>query len=262
MTVSGDFIPMEGGNQSGPAPSYPTAFGITFTPAVSGVIFGLVGLLGAGYLATQLVLPTWQSYQDLQAANAEKQTKLDQQLALQKQQAKAEENLAQAKQQQASVRRLFSNETSLDTLLLDLNRIVQGRRGVLTKFEPVQAQASNTTPIPGLDEDIVTDGSLGPELNGKLKRKIYTVSLEGNYDQILATLRNIERLQSLVLVKDFKSELDTSSGKYTIGPQNQVVSVGKPVTTIKSSLQLQVLMPLTEEEAQAYSTATSTPPTP
>ncbi len=57
-----DFLPVEGQEE---APNYPTAFGITFTPRVSGIVFGLLGLAAAAYLLVNVVQPAWQQNQDL-----------------------------------------------------------------------------------------------------------------------------------------------------------------------------------------------------
>jgi len=56
-----DFIP-EGQEEN---PNYPTAFGITFTPQVGGILFGVLGLLGSLYLFLNVVQPAWENYQKL-----------------------------------------------------------------------------------------------------------------------------------------------------------------------------------------------------
>ncbi|NES74023.1 MAG: hypothetical protein F6K24_56985, partial [Okeania sp. SIO2D1] len=51
-----EFIP-EGEEQQ---PDYPQAFGVTFTPTVSGVLVGVLGFGVAAYLAYTFVLPAWE----------------------------------------------------------------------------------------------------------------------------------------------------------------------------------------------------------
>src|SRR4028119_1789185 len=193
MTYADDeFIPAGGQEENR---SYPTAFGITFTPRVGGIIFGVLGLLGATYLLLNVVQPAWQKYQELDNDIKTKQAQLQRQAEIKKEMAQANQELEQSQQRNKQVLTLFSNERTLDTLLLDLNSPIKERRGTLTYFEPVKqtAQAANSNlaePIPG---------------NGKLARKTYNVRFEGTFEQTQSILRNYERLQSLLIVKDYKS---------------------------------------------------------
>jgi type IV pilus assembly protein PilO len=246
-------IPGEGQEDT---PSYPTAFGITFTPRIGGAICGVLGLLGATYLLLNVVQPAWQQYQDLNTSVEDKKAQLQQQQQIQKQIKDTEAKLAQAKQQNKQVLSLFANEKTLNTLLLNLNSFVKDRKGTLVRFEPAQEPEANA---------VVNDGSLGPQVNGKLKRKVVNVELEGSFDQVQSILRSFERLQSLLLVKDFKTELKDDQG-FLINPQNnkvtpaifkrednKVVPGGKP--TIKSTFKLEALSPVTEEQEAAKNAA-------
>ncbi|NJN75915.1 MAG: hypothetical protein HC796_06500 [Synechococcaceae cyanobacterium RL_1_2] len=48
------------------SPQYPEAFGITFTPKVTGILIAIAGVAGAGYLVWKLVLPAQEQYAGLQ----------------------------------------------------------------------------------------------------------------------------------------------------------------------------------------------------
>lgn len=245
MTLSQDFTP---GNDGQGESAYPTAFGITFTPTVTGAILAALGLLGAAYLAVNYVLPKWDEYNQLKTQVADTKSQVEQQQQLQQKIDAAQVKLDQAKQQKNTVVSLLGSERPLDTLLLDLNRLIQVRRGQLTKFEPVQPTAAATDVGP---PDIVNDSSLGPELNGKLKRKVFNVELQGTFDQVQSTLRSLERLPSLLVVKDLKAEIGQGEDaqKFTVNPQNKVVTIGIP--TLTTSFKLHALTPLSEEEAKA-----------
>ncbi|NEN99055.1 MAG: hypothetical protein F6K50_27265, partial [Moorea sp. SIO3I7] len=128
-----DFMSVEGQEED---PEYPTAFGITFTPQVSGITFAILGLAAAFYLAMNLMLPAWQEYQTLKNDLSTKQNDLQNPEVLQKKIKEKEEELKQAKQQNRRVLSQFSTEKSLDTLLLDLNTFVKNTRGTLLKYEP------------------------------------------------------------------------------------------------------------------------------
>ena len=275
-----DFIPVE---EQEEAPSYPTAFGITFTPTVSGVAVAILGLGVAAYLATQLVQPIWQQYQELKAQREDKRGQLEDLAKIKKQIEQKRVELDKAKQQNKRVLGLFANEESLDTLLGDLDRLIpktnQKQRWQLTQFKPQQAGQADQNA-----DGVINDGSLGSLVNGKLERRTFEIEMRGNFDQVLSTLRRLERLQSLLIVKDYKSEIIDDQGlvlrnpatnqwdpatfqkddpKQTIpGYQEGVIPYGKP--TIRTTFKLQALFPLTEEEtkkqAEAAAAAATQPP--
>lgn len=238
MTVSEDFITDDTGDFQPAAPNYPVVFGQTLTPAVSGVLIALLGLAGTLYLILNLVLPTFQKYQELQASRNEKRALVEQKQVVVQQTEQVRAQLAQAKQQNTEVLALFANEQTLDTLLLDLNRVVEagnaspGRnfvRARLKRYVPANATA-----------EVITDGSLGAEVNNKLKRRIINVELEGTFEQTQAIIRNIERLQPLLLIRDYQSTL----AQATPNQQGRVGNAG----TITTSFQLQALIPASSAE--------------
>ncbi|MEQ8536889.1 MAG: hypothetical protein RIB93_05410 [Coleofasciculus sp. D1-CHI-01] len=242
-----DFIPVEEQEEE---PSYPVAFGITFTPKVSGILLAILGLGGAAYLAWKVVQPAWVENQGLRTQRQEKEGQLQdpqeiQQLIQQKQQ-----ELAQVKQQNQTVTGLFANEESINTLLLDVNRFVKDREGTLTSYEPVEVNAE--------ESDIVTDGSLGAAVNGKLKRQSFELEMEGSFDQIQSILRSIERLQTLVVVKELTTDISTPQGLLVddkgevipiVKKDEEIIPGAKP--TLTTTYRLDVLMPLSEEQKQA-----------
>lgn len=250
MTVSEDFISDGDGDFEATAPTYPTAFGVTFTPAISGVIIAVLGLAGTIYLILNLVLPTFQKYQELQASRSEKQTLVEQKKAVLQQTEQVRTELAQTKQQQTEVLALFASEQTLDTLLLDLNRVVEsGNANPGRNF--IRARLKRYVPANPLAE-VITDSSLGAAVNGKLKRRVINVELEGTFEQTQAIVRNIERLQSLLLIKDYQSTLVQAT-------PNQQGRVGSGSGTINTAFQLQALIPADPAEA-ANAAAVANPP--
>ena len=243
-----EFLPAAEGEEE--ASSYPTAFGITFTPRVSGITFAILGILGAAYLFMNFAWPAWQQVQELQGTVDQKQSKLDQQQQIEKQLQASKVELEKAKQKSQRVLGLFANEQSLNTLLLALNDRVKASNGQIVLYEPEEEGA---TPV--------TDGSLGAEVNGKLKRKKIGVELEGNYAQIQSIMRGFERLQALLLVKDFTAEL-TEDREVQIDPNTNLVTSSK-APNIKTKMTLEALLPLNEEEKkQAEAAAAQAKPAP
>ncbi|MGL6280794.1 MAG: pilus assembly protein PilO, partial [Microcoleaceae cyanobacterium] len=93
--------------------------------------------------------------------------------------------MAIAKQKRADVAALFASEKTMETLLYDVNRLIdqlntgitdETKQAMMLKFSPVEPTE------PG--NYVVTDGSLGPLVNGKLKRRDFKVEFEGSYQQV------------------------------------------------------------------------------
>jgi type IV pilus assembly protein PilO len=148
----------------------------------------------------------------------------------------------QAKAKNAEVRGLFSTQKALDTLLLDLNRIIVSSNAQLQKFTPDYGMSGT-----------LTDSSLGPELNNQLKRQVTDVAFEGNFNQTLEIMRTIDRLQTVLVLRDFKMELKPATTGPGAGPTNIVTC----------SFKLYAYVPLTEEELAALQkqSAAAPPPT-
>lgn len=136
-------------------------------------------------------------------------------------------------------------------------------RAKLTKFAPqlpaAPATSSSTTPTTTpTDYELVQDGSLGPQANSQVKRQIYDVSLEGNFDRILLTLRRLEQLQPLLLISDFKAEVPSRPVLVDVrGPLENC----QPETRIQSTFKITAVLPLSPEEL-AQMAAPAAEPTP
>lgn len=240
MTFSGEFRddPME-------ERSYPTLFGLTLTPAVSGALVAVVGLGGAIYFGIKLLAPAYARQQELKASVEKKETELTQKQETVRNINEIKASVDRAKALNADVRSLFSTQRTLDTLLLDLNRLVVQRDAQLVTFTPDFAASG-----------AISDGSLGPELNNKLKRQVISVVFDGSFSGTLAIFRNMERLQTLLVVKDFSAALKDAAAGQAAGPSSQ------PQGQVRSSFKLHAYVPLTLQEAAAAAKAAqaATPP--
>lgn len=224
MTVSDRYAP-----GTDPGPSYPTAFGITFTPPITGAVIGVGGALAAGWLAMNLLSPAFTQMQEIQGRVEDKQSKITAQDQTLKKLQDVVDRVNKAKAQNTQVRSLFSNQQALDTLLLDLNRLIVGKSAILRKFTPDYTASG-----------VVTDSSQGAELNNKLKRQVTSVEFEGTFNQTLEIMRAIDRLQTVLILQDFKMELQQSP---------EAKEGDRPSNLVKSSFKLYAYVPLSEEEA-------------
>lgn len=237
MTLTGEYSPNSLPGQE--QPIYPTIFGITFTPTVSGILIGVFGLGLAAYMGNLLLVPALQESQKLSDSIAQKQADLSQKNETIKQVNAVVTSLNQAKSRNQEIRGLFSSQEALDTLLLDLNRVIVQNQAEMLKFEPDYAASG-----------IVNDGSLGPELNGKIKRQVTTVAFKGTFNQTLSIFQVIDRLQTLLVIQNLVSELQQNPDKGSISNK------------ITSNFKLIAYVPLTPEELAAASPAPASAPPP
>ncbi|MEG4284935.1 pilus assembly protein PilO [Microcoleus sp. A006_D1] len=233
-------------------------FGIKLTPQVQAIAVAVLGLVVAAGIGYQFVLPEFQKGGEIkQKITESKQTQLQLQGQIQKK-AEAEAKQEEAKQRRANVTAMFASDASATTLLLDMtqlvNRInagVQGdeQKAKITKFEPDIPPAA-AAPVPGApDPDILSDTSFGPSLAGKLRRKKYKVEFEGNFAQTRNFMRNLELMQSLLVVRNLKSELLASNQAMQIDfIKGTIIPVEQPQTKIKTAFDLHALLPLKEVE--------------
>lgn len=241
MTFS-DEMNFEGAELEEESSAYPVVFGITFTPIISGILIGVLGLAGAAYMLMNMVMPAWDTFIQKQGTKQQLETEIQGKEARLQSIDELNAKLAQSKRQQTQVWAVFANEKTLDTLLIDLNRLVEAGNAQLSS-NAVKAKLQKFAPdSQGVQP--VTDGSLGAEVNGKLKRSSTDIVIKGTYEQTQSILRNIERLQPLLLVKDYQSTL-----------VNETFEEGKPArvgpTPITTSFKLEALVPMNPQEVAA-----------
>ena len=233
-------------------------FGIKLTSQVQAIGIAVLGLLLAGGIGYQFVLPEFQKSGDFkQKITESKQTQQQLQAQIQKK-TEAEAKQEEAKQRRANVTAMFASDASANTLLLDMtqlvNRINAGVQGddlkaKITKFEPDIPPAAATAATAAIDPDILADTSFGPSLAGKLRRKKFKVEFEGNFAQTRNFMRNLELMQSLLVVRNLKSELPQSTQPLEVDfVKGKIVPVDQPQTLIKTTFDLHALLPLKQEE--------------
>jgi len=226
----------------GQAGNYPTAFGITFTPKVSGIALAILGAVGAVYVLLNFFLPVWDEYQKLKTDEAAKQQEVDQQKSgkMEIRLAEAETKLKVAEKRRQVILDLFGNSKDIKTILIDFNNVFSARDVTLLSF------------LPQGEPVVIGDDSLGAGTTNKLKRQTYQVSLRGNFGNTHNLIRDIERLQPLILIKDFKTDLAQPELPVKVVNQGGQVKVEPDGSTVlNSSMTLDVLLPLTPAEIAA-----------
>ncbi|MEM8610601.1 MAG: hypothetical protein AAGF93_01180 [Cyanobacteria bacterium P01_H01_bin.105] len=253
MTLSGDFIPAEDGLYDEPV--NPVVFGIELTPKVLGVLAALAGIGVSIFLFQRFVQPVRLSNQELQATIAEKEQQLATQAERLEEIAKLEEARDVALVQRRNVYSLFADESSMDTLLLDINQRIKNSNATIAAarnqiesrgIPPILVEAQLNSFVPS-GESVVEDGSLGEEVNGKLKRQTYSVEFSGDFAQTQSVLSNVERLEPLLLLRDFSLASGESVTETVLNSQGQVV--GQPKQRINSSFEVDALIPTGDPNA-------------
>jgi Tfp pilus assembly protein PilO len=218
--------------------NYPLVFGITFTPKVTGIATGILGFMIAAYLVSTQVLPLAGELGQLQEAKQQKEQTFEQldksKLETILQQKKAE--LQEAGEIKQEVAKLFANRETLKTLLININGFVKATNVTLNSY----------TPGP---EEVVEDNFFGELATGKIQSKSYNLDVEGSFAQIQLFLQDIERLQPLLVVKNFNANIKENQ------KDNQVVTSEEPILQINMSVDAVSIAPPkpkseTEQEAQ------------
>jgi type IV pilus assembly protein PilO len=224
--------------------SAPVIFGITLTPPIMGGLVAALGVLGAAYMIMNMVMPSFTTWQEKQVSRDKIKAEVEQKRTQSQQIKKAIGDLVSAEIKQKRVLSLFADEKSLDTLLLDTSRLIDSSntqapanvvKAKLKKFSPVSEQP-----------EMITDSSFGSEVNNQLKRSVIKVEIEGTFEQTQDIMQNIERLQPLLLVKNFDSKLQTPE---ETGDKDKKVIYRGP-GKIFTTFDLEALMPVDTKELE------------
>jgi type IV pilus assembly protein PilO len=256
MTYSSDLIESDLVSNTSfiSAPTYPSVFGITFSPIVSGLCLAAIGIGISGYIFISSLQPQMTKNQELEIKLAQTKDQISQRKENAKKIAAAEQSLDKANVQKQVVTGLFASDKKLDTLLLDLSKLVSIRKGYLRSFKPDAPGADGISKVAA----VVNDGSLGKQLDNKIRRKNIEISIDGNFEQIQSILRTIERLDQLLLVKDFHADVDPTTLKILTDDNGKLIPQPEPI--IRTSFKIQALIPLTTEQQAAAVPPAATPP--
>lgn len=231
--------------------SGPAFLGLPITPKVIGIAIGVLGVILCGAGVFYLTFPAWEEQQMLDSSIQTKQREIEQQNEKLQQQEEAERQLAEAKQRRASVTALFADEANLQTLMFDVNeQLNQINGGILD--EDLKARLIRFQPLNDDRPVTVTDGSLGPQVNNKLRRQEYEVEVEGSFEQIRRFLISLERMQPMLVVRDFNSQLMNRSPelKGEIRQGRFVPIDDQPQRRLRSTFKLHALMPLSDQQRE------------
>lgn len=231
----------------------PKIFGISLKdPRFLGVVIGVVGLGAAGFLGYNQLKPAIEKSAALRTEIETAQNTIKEQKKQIKERPKAEAEMVEAEKQREDVTSLFASEKTMKTLLYDMNKLIdqintgisdEDRQAKMIKFQPVESKDGNY---------IVNDNSLGPLVNGKLKRREFKVEYEGTYAQTRAFMIALERMQTLLVVKNLRTKLQQGNQIIEVEwRQNRFVPVSQPESRLRTSFDMHALLALSEQESLA-----------
>ncbi|MBD2100489.1 hypothetical protein [Leptolyngbya sp. FACHB-261] len=228
MTATGEFI---SSRETVPQREPTKVFGVEITPTVGGVVLGLLGLGLTAYFTANYTMP---KFEELSQINSQIDT-TEQEVNAQREGLKnidqIRRDIQTARAQNQQVLGLFSDEKAVNsTLLLDFNRkIVESSGAQLIRYVPVTADPQ---------------APANPALGGKVREQAFTVEIQGTFGEILSTLRNLERLQTLTEVQSLN-----------MTPVDQPPGAG----LLRATFNLVAYVPLSAEEIAAQAAATPAP---
>ncbi|MGD1896845.1 MAG: hypothetical protein ACFB16_07820 [Phormidesmis sp.] len=253
MAALGDFVPPEDADFID-EPVNPVVFGVEFTPTIIGILIALAGIGGAAYLFVNKVQPVSVQNDTLRTEIAQKEGDLVAQADRLEDIAKIEAELEVAMQRRRNVYSLFANERTMDTLLLDINQRIESSNAALAGVKnqvrergipPVVLEAQLKSFSPG-EKIVISDSSLGAEINGKLRREVYKINFSGDYAQTQSILRNLERLEPLLMVRNFSVNSGQAIEETIIGSDGQVIK--EPKAKLETSFEIDALMPTADAD--------------
>jgi len=180
---------------------YPTAFGITFTPTVTGILIGIGGVLLGIYGIFNFVQPAQIRHGNLKADVVQMRQRVDfeQQKAESFSLREAEAKLGEVRARRDAIGTLLAPPSALDVFLTDLSRVVAVNGMELDAYQPQGVV-------------ILEDQPSGSGVQCKLQQQTLPINLEGSYTQIQSLLRDLERMEPVLFVKNLSLNLKQSEG--------------------------------------------------
>lgn len=219
-------------------------------PKVIGIGVGVLGAAFAGWVVYSSVMPAIEKGKTLNEELDGAIAKIAEQKKQIQERPKAEAALEEAQQNRDDVTRLFASDRTMETLLYDINQLVdtinsgirdEEKMAKMTRFTPEVAKDGNY---------IVNDGSLGPLVNGKLKRREFKVEFEGTYPQTRAFAIALERMQPLLVVKNLRTQLQQQGQTVRVEwKQGKFITIDVSESRLRTSFDLQALLALSEKES-------------
>ncbi len=207
-----------------------------------GLLAGLVGIGGAVAIYFTLIQPASLRVEQLRSEVEAINNEIRQKEAALKDRARVEVELRQAEEQRKRLEAIFGSQQDLQVALLMIDQQVRDSGAALLSFKPgaVATVGQVDEQTPGTEQKKPTQAKAPAEQTmGLLKKVTYEVELQSTYPQLLAVLRNIERLRLLLNITKFSIEAPTAGSEDGETPR------------LRTKFTLEAFVPLTPEEQAA-----------
>lgn len=219
-------------------------------PKIIGIGLGVLGAGLAGWVVYSSVMPAIEKQKTLDTQLNEAIAKIAEQQNQIKERPKAEAALVEAQQNREDVTRLFASDRTMETLLYDINKLVDRINSGIKDEENMAKMTRFDPQVPKDGNYIVSDGSLGPLVNGKLKRREFRVEFEGTYPQTRAFAIALEQMQPLLVVKNLRTQLEQQGGTLQVEwKEGKFIPVEVSENRLRTSFDLHALLALSEKES-------------
>ncbi len=234
-------------------------FGIQFTPKVIGVLIAVAGLAAAIGAFMYVLQPMLTQQEELKTKIAAKESENQAIEASLSRIEEARANLEKAKVAKADVQVLFGDNRSLDTLVLDINNFIRKAGGQFGSVKPATSEVvtTNLFPTPAPNPK-APPGTIAP--TGPYKIQPFTVEMTGTFTQTQSIIRNIERLQPMIVLGKYTSDIDPETLQLVVNEQGKVLRISEP--TLKTIFDMVVIVPAPKEEPPRPAAGTPAAPTP
>ncbi|MEN9219812.1 MAG: type 4a pilus biogenesis protein PilO [Thermostichales cyanobacterium GMQP_bins_62] len=173
-------LPLEQGPQA------MTVLGIELTPLRLGLLIGVAGVLIAGVMGFTQIRPTLERIERTRRERDENRTKQEQLVRQIESLREFEGKIDRARQVSGAITQLLPTPQNAETQLLDLNRLLRVSNITLNSFAP-----QPPGPVAGqVPEDVAA----------QVRQQSTRISIQGNYNQTIQLMQNIERLKTLLRV--------------------------------------------------------------
>ncbi|MCT7951929.1 hypothetical protein NG798_19180 [Ancylothrix sp. C2] len=220
-------------------------FGIQFTPKIIGVLIAVAGLAAAVGAFMYVLQPMLTQQEELNTKIAAKESENKAIEASLSRIEEARANLEKAKVAKADVQVLFGDTRSLDTLVLDINNFIRKAGGQFGSVKPATSEilTTNLFPTPAPNPQ-APPGTVAPA--GPYQIQPFTVEMTGTFTQTQSIIRNIERLQPMIVLGKYTSDIDPETLKLVVNEQGKVLRIPEP--TLKTIFDMVVIVPAAKQE--------------
>lgn len=227
-------------------------FGQTLSARTLGIALGVIGIAAAGYMFVSFVQPLWTTIDTTKAGIDAKGKSIAEKDSQIKQKADLPQKAILAKERETTVLSLLPSADTMDTLLIDLNKLIKP-----SNISPAQLSGElleSFSPTPPT--------AIVPE--GQYRTQTVNIQFSSSYGDLITILRSIESLRTLVVVQNLQltTRQVTLRNPGSLTPEQQKAQIARLPPTLNTTFNLLAYIPVGEEELKAIAAATAAAATP